>query len=121
MCGYKREDCCRCLPNALPAWQRWQHRRIEMSGERFGETVRRLREQAGVSLRGLARDAHIDAGHLSRVESGQRPPTRELAIALDNALAAGGTIVAAGAAGPLPSLTAHLWGRSDSEALADLL
>lgn len=60
----------------------------------FGEAVKSLREAAGMSLRQLARAAHVDNGHLSRVEAGTRPPTPEQARALDVALDAGGCLAA---------------------------
>ena len=97
-----------------------------MATETFGDAVRLLRAAHGrMSLRELARRAHVDPGHLSRVESGQRPPTLELAAALDDVLAAGGELSRSAAArgdyraGPLAG---ELWTRADSEALAsDLL
>ncbi|XVU24389.1 helix-turn-helix domain-containing protein [Actinoplanes sp. CA-054009] len=35
------------------------------------------------SLRAAARDAHVDPGHLSRIERGLRPPTVAVARSLD--------------------------------------
>lgn len=59
----------------------------------FGETVRRLRAARAWSLREVARRAHVNPGHLSRIESGQRWPTPAMAAALDGALAADGELV----------------------------
>ena len=60
--------------------------------ETFGDAVRRLRGE--VALREVARLAHLDAGHLSRVERGTRPPNVELARALDQVLGTGGELAA---------------------------
>jgi transcriptional regulator with XRE-family HTH domain len=86
--------------------------------ETFGQALRRLR--GGMSVRELARRAHLDAGHLSRIENGKRPPSPELALALDQALDAGGTLVALLAEGPAPPwrLDGGLWRPEDSERLA---
>lgn len=59
----------------------------------FGEELRRLMAERGVSLRGLARLVHYDPGHLSRVVNGRTPPSVGLARAVDAALDAGGTLV----------------------------
>jgi transcriptional regulator with XRE-family HTH domain len=64
--------------------------------EGFGQRLRSMRVARGLTLRGLARLAHIDSGHLSRVEAGARPVTNEIAAALDRALEADGAL-----AGPL--------------------
>src|SRR5881227_247344 len=62
--------------------------------ETFGEAVRRLRDaRDGTSLRKLAKLAAIDPGHLSRIENGKRPPSRQIAAALDQALGADGALV----------------------------
>jgi transcriptional regulator with XRE-family HTH domain len=76
---------------------------------RFPAAVRRRREQRGLSLRELARLAHVDPGHLSRIEAGKRPPTGELAAALDGALQAGGQLAALAAVNEV--LTEHDAGR----------
>ena len=61
--------------------------------ERFGAIVKRLRLQRDeMSLRELARRAHINAGHLSRIENSARPPSDATAAALDNALGANGEL-----------------------------
>lgn len=43
-----------------------------------GQALRMMRELHQVSLRSLAADIGISPGHLSRVESGERPATAEL-------------------------------------------
>lgn len=63
-------------------------------GDGFGRTLRALRQARGLSLRQLARAAHLDPGHLSRIETGRRAPTIDLATALDAELHAGGTLLA---------------------------
>lgn len=68
--------------------------------ENFGGAVRRLRVARGWSLRELARRAHVNAGHVSRVENGQRLPTPTMAAALDAALVADGELIQLAAAGP---------------------
>ena len=61
--------------------------------ETFGQIVRRhLAEHAGMSLRELAKRAHLDPGHLSRVVRDLRRPSDEVAAALDNALCADGEL-----------------------------
>jgi transcriptional regulator with XRE-family HTH domain len=63
--------------------------------ESFGEALRRLRQlHGGISLRELSRRAAVDPGHLSRIEAGQRPPTAQIAAALDHALDASGKLAA---------------------------
>ncbi|XVV11624.1 helix-turn-helix domain-containing protein [Actinoplanes sp. CA-131856] len=49
--------------------------------ETFGDLARRLRGTR--SLREAARAAHVDPGHLSRIERDLRPPTVAIARALD--------------------------------------
>lgn len=56
----------------------------------IGETIRRLR--GSLSLRGLAERAHINAGHLSKLENGKRRLTPEFATVLDEALDSGGEL-----------------------------
>lgn len=86
--------------------------------ERFGDAARRLR--GARSVREAARLAHMDPGHLSRIESGKRPPTITVAQALDDAYAAGGELAALVAgARELPwKLDGRLWRPNDSERLA---
>jgi transcriptional regulator with XRE-family HTH domain len=85
--------------------------------ETIGEAVRRLRQERGLTLRGLARDAHVDAGHLSRIENDKRgQPTAEVIASLERALDAGGELAAL-----LPKrweFGSGLWLPADSEQLA---
>lgn len=60
----------------------------------FSERARELMAQQGVSLRELARRAHYDKAHVSRVLNGHKPPTPALAARLDAALDAGGALSA---------------------------
>lgn len=60
----------------------------------FSERARELMTQQGVSLRELARRAHYDKAHVSRVLNGHKPSTLALASRLDAALDAGGTLSA---------------------------
>ncbi|MGI9000798.1 MAG: helix-turn-helix domain-containing protein [Pseudonocardia sp.] len=52
----------------------------------FGDELRRLREQRGLSLNKFAKLAHYDPGYLSKVENGLKPPTKALAKACDEVL-----------------------------------
>lgn len=60
--------------------------------DRFGHELRRLRTQQGVSLKALSEMAHYSKGYLSRVETGARPATPELAGRCDDVLGAGGAL-----------------------------
>ncbi|MCX9192643.1 transcriptional regulator [Carbonactinospora thermoautotrophica] len=60
----------------------------------FGDEMRRLMAEQGVSLRGLAKRVHYDVGYLSKVANGRKPPSVELATALDAALGADGALTA---------------------------
>src|SRR5579863_4411737 len=61
----------------------------------FADEVRRFMAERGLSLRGLAKEAHFDASLLSKVLSGQRPCPPYLAASLDRALGADGQIESA--------------------------
>ena len=61
----------------------------------FGDDVKSLRVAANLSLRALARAAHIDPGYLSRIEAGTQTPSTDVARALDRALGAAGRLIAA--------------------------
>jgi transcriptional regulator with XRE-family HTH domain len=63
------------------------------SDESFGEAVRRLRIERGVSLRGLAKLAPLDVGYLSKIENGHRHGTLPVARAVDKALDANGELL----------------------------
>lgn len=64
------------------------------SAESFGDCLRRLRADRGMSLADLSRVAHYSRGYLSKVENGQKPPTAEVARGCDEALDAGGELIA---------------------------
>ena len=49
-----------------------------MSGGRLGPEVRRLRTQAGLSLRAFAAELDISAAHLSDIEHDRRRPSERL-------------------------------------------
>lgn len=49
----------------------------------FGNQVRKARRHRGWTIHDLAREADINAGHLSRIENGKRPPSEDVAIKLD--------------------------------------
>lgn len=58
----------------------------------FGPELRRLRQQRGYSLTQLGTALHYSKGYLSRVESGRRPPQRDLALAADAFLGSDGLL-----------------------------
>ncbi|MGW5353547.1 helix-turn-helix domain-containing protein [Streptomyces sp. NPDC004031] len=62
--------------------------------EEFGRELRRLRMAAGLTLADLATAVHYSKGQLSKVERGQKPPSRALARLCDTALDAGGALLA---------------------------
>lgn len=89
--------------------------------ETFGEMLRRLRaEQDEMSLRELARRAHLDPGHLSRVQNEIRRPSPEVAAALDDALSADGALKAVAKEAPAaaPRLAVDTWTHADADELA---
>jgi len=49
-----------------------------MNGTHLGEEIRRLRLQAGFTLRGLAADLQVSAAHLSDIEHNRRRPSEAL-------------------------------------------
>ncbi|WP_433064388.1 helix-turn-helix domain-containing protein [Dactylosporangium sp. CS-033363] len=89
----------------------------------FGEAMRARREAAGLSLRALARQAHVDPGHLSRIEAGTRPPTAAVAEAVDRVLGADGALVAlcGRRSGTAWRIDGEGWRRDDAEVLAAAL
>jgi transcriptional regulator with XRE-family HTH domain/tetratricopeptide (TPR) repeat protein len=90
--------------------------------ETFGAAVRRLRVQRGMSLRELARQVHVDPGHLSRIEADKRAATGPIGDAIDQALHADGTLLARiGQAPGSRYVLGTAWRRSDAEALASAL
>jgi transcriptional regulator with XRE-family HTH domain len=68
-------------------------RRLARAVSEFGSEVARLLAERGISLRQAARLAHYDVSYLSKVVSGRKPGSRELAEALDRVLGAGGQLV----------------------------
>lgn len=61
---------------------------------RFGTELRRQRLAAGLTLDRLAALVHYSKGYLSKVETGRKSPTPELARWCDTALGAGGALAA---------------------------
>lgn len=60
--------------------------------ETFGERLRRLRTEAGLSQPRLARLVFVTQSFVSKVENGAEPPSPEFAKACDEALDAAGTL-----------------------------
>lgn len=51
--------------------------------ERFGEKLRQLRRQSGITLQELARElGYSDHTFLSRIERGQKKPSTELVVSI---------------------------------------
>jgi transcriptional regulator with XRE-family HTH domain len=49
-----------------------------MSVSQLGQEIRRLRLQAGITLRGLAAKLHVSPAHLSDLEHNRRSPSEKL-------------------------------------------
>ncbi|MFW6694464.1 helix-turn-helix domain-containing protein [Streptomyces sp. MAR4 CNX-425] len=79
-------------PCSAPA----RYRTLAGDGDRgpFGPELRRRRLAAGLTLDNLAALVHYSKSHLSKVETGQKSPTPELARWCDTALGAGGALAA---------------------------
>ncbi|MFF3752749.1 helix-turn-helix domain-containing protein [Streptomyces sp. NPDC002018] len=60
----------------------------------FGEELRRLRIDAGMSLAELAAVVHYSKGHLSKIETGSKTATPDLARRCDTVLGAKGALAA---------------------------
>jgi len=60
----------------------------------FGEHMRRLMAERGMSLHRLAKDVNYDVGYLCKVRNGQKPASPEVAAQVDKALGAGGALIA---------------------------
>lgn len=60
----------------------------------FGDELRRRRTEAGISLSELAGRVHYSIGYLSKLESGAKPASPEVARVCDAALGAGGALIA---------------------------
>jgi transcriptional regulator with XRE-family HTH domain len=82
----------------------------------FGVTLRRLREQRGLSLRELARDAVHGKSYLHELETGLKQPTLDVARRLDEVLGAGGELASL-VRGPGARVGSATAGDSEIEAL----
>jgi transcriptional regulator with XRE-family HTH domain len=60
----------------------------------FPQALRLLREEAGLSLAALASRSQVSKSHIGNLESGVRAPNPAVVRALDNALDAGGFLIA---------------------------
>jgi transcriptional regulator with XRE-family HTH domain len=60
----------------------------------FGEGVKKMRQDARLGLRELARRVPTDPGYLSRIERGTQTPSPDVALSIDRALRADGQLVA---------------------------
>ncbi|SCL49074.1 DNA-binding transcriptional regulator, XRE-family HTH domain [Micromonospora citrea] len=63
------------------------------SPHNFGNELRRLRLESGYSLSDLAREINYTKGHLSKIESGHKRPSLEMARLCDAFFAADGTLL----------------------------
>lgn len=68
----------------------------------FGRALRRRREERGLSLTGLAALVHYSRGYIGKVETGDKPPTEELARCCDDVLDAGGRLLGLVPEGGIP-------------------
>ncbi|MGH3829573.1 MAG: helix-turn-helix domain-containing protein [Pseudonocardiaceae bacterium] len=64
----------------------------EQAEHKIGPELRRLRTEQGLSLTELGERAHYTKGYLSKIETGKKPFTPELARCLDEALETGGVL-----------------------------
>lgn len=64
-----------------------------VSARAFGERLRTLRTERGLSLAELSALVHYSKGYLSKVENGDKPPTVQLARGCDQALGAEGGLL----------------------------
>ncbi|MER5258420.1 helix-turn-helix transcriptional regulator [Streptomyces sp. NPDC002855] len=83
----------------------------------FGSELRRNRIAAGLTLTELAAAVHYSKGHISKVETGCKRPTPELARLCDVALRAHGTLASLVPAHPLPHEDASAEGGAESAVL----
>ncbi|THA40437.1 helix-turn-helix domain-containing protein [Streptomyces sp. A1547] len=63
------------------------------SGASFPARLRQLRVQRGLSLADLARRTHYSKGYLSKIETGAKRVTRDVALRCDQVLEAGGSLL----------------------------
>ena len=75
-----------------------------------GAELRRLRVKRGLSLAGLSRLVHYSKGYLSKIETGNKRITPEVARCVDEALGTGGVLVAL-----VPDLVAPAWKVNESK------
>ncbi|MET7619123.1 helix-turn-helix domain-containing protein [Streptomyces sp. NPDC005408] len=68
----------------------------------FPAQLRRLRVERGLSLAGLARQTHYSKGYLSKIETGSKPATLDVARRCDQVLRAGGELLRLLAEAPSP-------------------
>ena len=73
----------------------------------FGARLRHLREQRGMSLRDLSRQAFVAKSTISELENGAKRPSAASAHALDSALGAGGQLEAMVTPAPTPAGDRH--------------
>src|SRR6266498_776429 len=69
----------------------------------FGHELRRLLAERGISLREAARRVPCNSGHLSKLASGKKRPSPEIAQRLDDELSAGGALARLVPAGTSPA------------------
>lgn len=65
---------------------------MEQQQEGFGAAVRRRRMELGLSLAALAIKVNYSRGHLSKIETGSRSPSPQLAALIDTKLKADGAL-----------------------------
>ncbi|MGH3846453.1 MAG: helix-turn-helix domain-containing protein, partial [Pseudonocardiaceae bacterium] len=94
------------VPSACPG---------EDAGSTIGAELRRLRTERGLSLAALARRMHYSKGYLSKVETGDKRITPEVARCADDALDTGGTLAALLPDPPAPGGRAAEWGTAGTE------
>ncbi len=73
----------------------------EQQMKEFGDEVRRLIAEQGISMRELARRAYYHISHVSNVLNGRKRLTGQVAADLDKALGADGKLIALAPAEPL--------------------
>lgn len=90
---------------------------------RFGERMRALLRQRGLSFRALAARTYHGKSHLHDLAVGRKAPTPDVARRIDDALGAGGTLAALADpdAAAAPPAWGDGWHRADAEHLADML
>ena len=66
----------------------------DMKEQQLGQEIRRQREEAGITLRGLAVKLGISAAHLSDIENDRRRPSEKLLLKIAHELRSVGTTVA---------------------------